>query len=111
MATQPAFVISQPMQNREVLPDYTLLNRLTFGMGMTNFGGGGLPTFFPVGNRAANSASDPWSGKPNGLRMLVVAPTRYNAIWRTRRTPTDARLPNTNPQLTRTGTPSAPAGS
>jgi hypothetical protein len=111
MNFQPAFALSAPMQNESALPDTRWLESLMFGKMLPNFGGGGLPTFFPVGNRSANSQDDPWSGKPNGLRMLVVPPTRYNAVWRTKRTRKDVRATLSQPLPSRSGTPYAPAGS
>lgn len=112
MNYQPAFAISAPMAQPQALPDQDLLNALNFGMGKPNQWGGGFPTFFPIGNRAANSVSDPWSGKANGIRMLVVPPTRYNELWRGKfKGPHDVRLPNTIPQLTRARARGTGAGS
>lgn len=111
MNRQPAFSITSPMQNTRAMPDQAAMAAFQYGAGQPGFGGGSVPTFFPVGNRSSNSASDPWSGKPYGLRMLVPPPTRYTVAWRNKLTVTDVRLPNNRHQRTRGGTPTLGAGS
>jgi hypothetical protein len=82
MWVQPAFVVSEPNGTRHTPPDPGL--ELWFGPKPR------VPTFFPVGNRAANSNSNP-SGVQESVRMLALPPDRYNALANVRRTRKDVR--------------------
>src|SRR5262245_41022726 len=86
MEHMPARVFAPPMGPQHTFPDMDALNRLWF-TGID----GGLPNFFPRGNRAAVSVHTPDGGQPQGLRMIIVSPMKFNQQWSTRRTGKDVR--------------------
>lgn len=96
MWNQPAFGVYPPMG-----PGYTPPSTEQADL-MNGFPGSraGLPTFFPVGNRAAVTVHAAQGGQPEGIRMLLVPPDRFNALANTRRGPHDVR------NIARRGTPS-----
>lgn len=98
MWQQPAFAIFPPNGNAvHTPPDCDEMARF-------NTVGSSLPTWFRPANRAAASGTG-LSGKPEGLRMMIVPPDRFNTAARAVRTAKDVRGSFNRPSRARTPTP------
>jgi hypothetical protein len=106
MWNQPAKRFYPPMGPNHTSPNADEMERFQF-----TGPDGSLPTFFPVGNRAAVTVHDTSGGKREGLRMLIISPARYNAAVLTRHTIKDTRLlPGRSGRPSRRYVPGVPVG-
>lgn len=103
MYHQPAYRISGPGGEQHSSPDPVQMQAFQFAPRL-----GGLPTFFPIGVRAAVTVHDEAGGKREGLRMLLISPARYNAQALRRHTGKDVRERRANPS--RRYVPGIPVG-
>lgn len=107
MHHQPAKRYAPPMGPQRQGPDPEQLRVFHF-TGVD----AGIPTFFPVGNRSAVTVHSKDGGKPEGLRMLVLSPMKYNRAVLSRHTGKDVRLlPGRSGRPSRRYVPGIPVGS
>lgn len=106
MAHMPAAIFARPMFQQHTPPDCDQMNAFMYAPNPA------LPVFLRPGNRAAMTVHTATGGQPEGLRMLVISPGRYNAAALTRHTARDTRLlPGRSGRPSRRYVPGIPIGS